>query len=399
MMIIDEAHNFRSPMIRGTRNVIDKETGEKSKVDVVLNAKGKAILEHCAKVADKVLLLTATPFVNNIYDIENLMAMIYGREPLNNSTFVDMSSSPASRNDYFRCMISKFELPISEFFPEKRESIYPIYMDDEFEKAYNTLESNSNPQITAYYNGVRKLTNSTGGVNNIKVNFAINQIYKGGKTVVYSEFIDTGIALLKQRLNGVDKRGKILLDKKGKQLPRIEFAEITGRQNAIAKEISKNRFNHFVPDSDSYAKQVKKMLGIDVNNKDDYNVNVLLITKASAEGVDLIGTTNMILIDGAWNESTIQQIIARAVRFKSHTHLNKKDRYVNVFRLLLVKQTDKKLMDKISAGKFPDWGILYKQIIVEDKERRKLKKQMKMKTRKKPLQEATIIRNISKAKK
>lgn len=84
--------------------------------------------------------------------------------------------------------------------------------------------------------------------------------------------------------------------------------------------------------------------------KDQFNngdIDVLLITKAGMEGIDLKGTKNIILYEPVWNKAIEEQVIGRGVRRGSHTMLPQEDRYVNVWRLSLVKpdvldSTDKK---------------------------------------------------------
>ena len=43
---------------------------------------------------------------------------------------------------------------------------------------------------------------------------------------------------------------------------------------------------------------------------------------------------NIILFDELWNDATAEQVIARAIRYKSHQELAPTERYVNVIRLL-----------------------------------------------------------------
>ena len=53
----------------------------------------------------------------------------------------------------------------------------------------------------------------------------------------------------------------------------------------------------------------------------DYNagkLSVLFITKAGGEGLDLKGTYAIILMEPTWNQNNSEQIIARAIRYKSH---------------------------------------------------------------------------------
>ena len=51
------------------------------------NKRGFNILEYGAMNSHKILLLTGTAFVNSIYDVENLLAMIDKRPPLQKRTF------------------------------------------------------------------------------------------------------------------------------------------------------------------------------------------------------------------------------------------------------------------------------------------------------------------------
>ena len=88
---------------------------------------------------------------------------------------------------------------------------------------------------------------------------------------------------------------------------------------------------------------------------------VLIITKAGAEGVDTVNCQNIILFDSQWNDTTSEQIIARAIRFKSHNGLPEKERYVNVIRVMFCFSNDKNIIDDINKGSV-DFANLYKQI-------------------------------------
>lgn len=68
----------------------------------------------------------------------------------------------------------------------------------------------------------------------------------------------------------------------------------------------------------------------------DYNtdkLNVLLLSSAGGEGLDLKNTTQMHILQPWWNEEKINQVIGRAVRYKSHTRGR---RHVDVFRYCAV---------------------------------------------------------------
>jgi hypothetical protein len=78
-------------------------------------------------------------------------------------------------------------------------------------------------------------------------------------------------------------------------------------------------------------------------------IQVFLISKAGGEGLDLKGVRDVILFESSWNAATEEQVIARAVRLKSHTHLEKEDQKVDVWRLLLVKPEDAAENDELPS--------------------------------------------------
>ena len=73
---------------------------------------------------------------------------------------------------------------------------------------------------------------------------------------------------------------------------------------------------------------------------DDFNnnkFNVLVLTRAGGEGIDLKGVRSVIVLDPTWNDAGLQQIVGRAIRFNSHAHLPPAERKVDVYFMLLTK--------------------------------------------------------------
>ena len=71
----------------------------------------------------------------------------------------------------------------------------------------------------------------------------------------------------------------------------------------------------------------------------DYNIGkfqVLIITKAGGEGLDLKEVRNVVILDPPWNDAGLKQIIGRAIRYKSHEALDISERIVNVYKMSLV---------------------------------------------------------------
>ena len=140
LLIVDEAHNLRTEMkidYVTDPNDPDKVLYREARV----NKRGFNILEYGAKNAHKTLLLTGTAFVNTIYDIENLIAMVDKREPLLKTTFSYMVSSTSNISDYFSYKISYVPSSKSDFFPERREKLIPLYMTEKMQQEYNSFKN------------------------------------------------------------------------------------------------------------------------------------------------------------------------------------------------------------------------------------------------------------------
>ena len=299
LLIIDEAHNLRT--------VIEYEDEAKLKA-----TKGKRpfLTIEKAKDAHKVILLTATPFINKPYDIENLLAIGEGRDPYSEDAFGNMVSDDASRYDYFKYRISKFINPADdENFPTKREQYVPIVIDRDSDEGKKVVAKAGVENPAYVYSRLASLLS-----NGKKMDFIIDEINKknnkGKKFVIYTSFI-IGVEALVEKLNkgGVDNVGVI-----------------SGTKSTLEKAQTIDDYN-------------------------DNKIQVVIITRAGAEGVSLNETRGIFVIDGVWNEALYTQIVARAVRYKSHSKLKKKDRYVDVFKLFICYPNEEKILNQLNKGK------------------------------------------------
>jgi hypothetical protein len=340
LLIIDEAHNLRTEIVQ--QHIQDPETGDILETTATKNKRGYSLMKYGAFEAHKILLLTGTAFVNNIYDIENLLAYIDKRYPLDSSTFFKTIATESNLPEYFGYRISYYPTQKSIYFPEKRDFIIPIYMTDEQEEKYNELKETGNPnkrsqsdKPNSFFSAERYATNAIQLENNPKIS-KIMELLKDAphqKFIIYTVAQDAGIKLLEKKLNELD----------------IGYKVISGNQTTAQKEQSKKYFNGYY--NDKIGKSDDSELGPYINDK----YRVLLITKAGAEGVDTKNCQNLILLDHQWNDATTEQIIARAIRYKSHFALPESERYVNVYTLLFCFQNDKPIVDKITKKGFNDW--------------------------------------------
>lgn len=362
LLIIDEAHNFRTEII--THQNENEETGD-LEIDITSNKRGYKIMEYGSKNAHKVLLLTGTAFVNSLYDIENLLSMVDNRPPVKREDFEKVITNADNIQDYFNYKISYYKTsPTSIYFPKMNEAhkqIIPIYMTDEEEAQYSEIKQMGKPDAEStkpnmFYNAELYANNMIGEGDNPKIKWVIDKIKSepNKKFIVYSTLYSSGIKLI---LNDLDKAG-------------IKYTTITGKQSSSSKEENKKYFNGYNFGNPDFFNMV------DVDEKSKKYINdkyrILVITKAGAEGVDTINCQNVILLNSLWNDATSEQIIARAIRFKSHFGLPENQRFVNVYRLLLAKKSNKEVVDILINPDFKKFCDLKKEMKEETKKKLEL---------------------------
>lgn len=283
MVIIDEAHRFR------TQPLIAKKQGQPYDTDA-------RWMIRATRSAQRVLCLTATPFVNTEKDLYNLISMVKSTNTKNNN------------KSTWTGLFSFYERDHADpNFPKVNMYTQQIKMSPTFYKIYEELFT----RAAANFPGVNisnsekfllRMRQLVGGYmkkgENPKAEWTLNKIIealeKGGRIVVYASFIDTGIGRVEEQLK---KFG-------------IGY-------NAIHGDVSRAERTRII---------------------DEYNSGrspVLLITQAGGQGIDLKETSDIVLFDIVWNPANEAQIIGRGVRFGSHAALPPAKRVVNVHRLAL----------------------------------------------------------------
>ena len=210
----------------------------------------------------------------------------------------------------------------NEHYPDVEAEVIEVPMSPLQEKAYN-MAMKENPslaykvkygiapskteskRLNAFLSATRQIANFPGEYNlkasleedAPKINRAVEEILKAKKKdpnfkgVVYSNYLKYGVNLLEEKLK---KAG-------------LKVAKFTGQMKD---------------------KERKKIVS-------DYNkgkIDVLLISRAGGEGLDLKGTKLIQILEPHWNESQIEQVVGRGVRYKSHSHLPPEERVVKIQR-------------------------------------------------------------------
>jgi SNF2 family DNA or RNA helicase len=337
LLIVDEAHNLRTPQSKQANAVRD-----------------------CALQATKVLLLTATPIVNGPRDILMLMSMI-------NPDLVPIANNPDAKvptskemAERFGCRVSMYEAPKQveagkdSDYPEQRNFDYFFPMSHTAYQEYLKFEKSKNGQelmqefehilrasregyikmfketdhLETFMNGLRRASNVLEGEHGPKYQFIaqkLRDLLMVGTTkkyVIFSNYLDAGIDAVKHM---IEKLGLTYLLVDGSM-------SIEKRANAVEK------FN-------------ADYLG----NPQEHRV--IIITRAGGEGLDLKGVSDIIILEPSWNESASTQIIGRGVRYQSHLHLPKSERYVNVHRLYLIKPTEIEVTNQLKRKHENLWHL------------------------------------------
>jgi hypothetical protein len=90
-------------------------------------------------------------------------------------------------------------------------------------------------------------------------------------------------------------------------------------------------------------KQCQQLLEGAPDNRDGRVCRAFMITQSGAEGISLLNTRAVHIMEPYWNNVRIQQVIGRAIRLCSHMNLPWDDRIVDIFTYMSVFTEDQKL--------------------------------------------------------
>uniref|UniRef100_A0A6C0LXN7 Helicase ATP-binding domain-containing protein n=1 Tax=viral metagenome TaxID=1070528 RepID=A0A6C0LXN7_9ZZZZ len=299
-LIIDEAHNLR--------------TFPKSGNDTTLSKASIAI--KCSQTAKKVMLLTATPWYNSMGDILNLVSMVRGEEQ-------DRMSAKSAKlkmmrllkegnedklRDYLSCVFSFHTRDVDDpNYPTLEEHDVHLVMNESQYEQYKAFEDEASDRLIdiedefAFYTGLRMASNAI--VPNAKIEWIVNKMQELKdnnnnvlpQMVVYSTFLEYGMDVI---TNFCKKQ-------------HIEYGIISGDVTKYQRATIVNLFN-------------------------TTKINLLIISNAGREGLDLKGGRVIVLLESLWNMAGEHQVTGRLVRFGSHAHLPLEERNVTAYHLMLV---------------------------------------------------------------
>lgn len=395
IIIIDEAHNLFNSIVNGSK--IANEFYE-----IIMNTKNI-----------KLIFLTGTPIINNPFEISVAFNMLYGK--IKNKMigkenkkeyytilpeyysdfqkyFVDLNLNNIKNEDklknrifglvsYYGDMYTNLVKTIKEDIKQlKSKENYPdrlpikieikemsLLQNIEYIKARDiekkeTLKSyggsivkEKNVASTSYRIKSRQLSNiyipdiqeltlynfNKYSPKMVSIYNNITSNHKNQISLVYSTFLDSGLsAFIKLlELNGFTNYSDSKSDsKKDSKKDKKSYAMFSGQQTSEEKE------------------NIIKICNSDENKNGDL-ISILLISKSGAEGLDLKNIRSVHIMEPYWNYSLIEQIIARAVRYKSHILLPKDEQNVQTYIYLsdynkdYLKKEKEKMKDESENAK------------------------------------------------
>lgn len=308
-LIIDEAHNLRTEYSKSSSG---KERGKINEV-----------ITKCAEKADRILLLTATPLINKKDDIAPLLNMVRDNPTIDN--VITKKLVRKNEDNYItkvgKCKFSFYERErLNNDYPRTTyEDIY-LVMKPQFYTMYNKVENElmdediiktfgSESKLKPFFNGIRRAVNILSELpekdmlKSEKIRWILMNLKNNPhkKTVIFSHFLDSGVEAIQKKIKS--------------EFPSVRVDHITGSQT----------------------KKRRAEIVAEYNNNE---IDVLFISKAGGEGLDLKGTRQIILMESGWNENTEHQVIGRGVRFKSHSHLHPDEQNVVIYRLYHIKKDE-----------------------------------------------------------
>lgn len=297
-IIIDEAHHLR--------------TGTKLQ---------SILITECAK-AKKIVLLTGTIFYNSLTDLSVLVNIIKRDEvlPETNKEFKfffwdDIYEAPGSVDT----LRERIEGTISYYKKEK---------DVHYPESYTTYikVDMGNAQISEYRHYLKKI-------------LSLDNIQHIDYSVLDKRKVNNFLNVTRQLSNTLDNSPdfpKILamweyISKAPK--PIIVYSNyLANGILPLTIHLNKNKVSYSL----YYGEQTEEKRNKIIDGYNERKIDVLLITSAGSESLDLKNTRSIHIMEPHWNESKINQIIGRAIRYNSHKALKETERTVEIVRWISV---------------------------------------------------------------
>ena len=309
-VIIDEAHRLRN---------------ESRDMSLIISAVSSAY---------RLVLLTATPVINYPSDIAPLINMVKRQEVLPSNTqlfnfyYLDDEENPGLTNksglqSKISCALSYYENVSSSNFPQVFTSVMPVEMDP--------------AQITEYKKYVGQIILEKRIINvdtdvrltDLEVNYRL--LDKKKKNSFLSATRQLSNAVTKDTPSS--KTRKLISTLLSNPFPALVYSNyLDFGVFPIAKELEEKNISYKIISGSTSESKLDKI----VNQYNQGQIQVLLITSAGSESLDLKCTRQVHIMEPHWNDAKIRQVIGRASRYDSHATLPPDQRKVQVYKWISI---------------------------------------------------------------
>lgn len=276
-----------------------------------------------AAASDKNLLLTGTPMVNGIKDLTSYLRILNDDSKLNIEVhrYLDNATLETHRlkelASFFSGLMLSYRLSSKmENYPNVDRSLQQVPMYSlqkvrykEFEKQFLTPALKELMERGIISNALNSFLTRTRAISNVVGKFALedendrpenSEKFKGIRhnlingpkpAIVYSFYLDNGVIPMKEYIDDTtDLRTEIISGKTTQK----QLRDIIRRYN------------------------------------DEKSIDVLFFTSAVRQGITLLRTRMVEIMEPGWNESLTEQVIGRVARYGSHSDLPLSERNVKV---------------------------------------------------------------------
>jgi len=311
-VIIDEAHHLRS------------------------DTKDNIVFSGVLIYAFKVLLLTATPIVNHLSDISPLINIVKNKEvlPTNKELFNYFYENVTNNNNNNNNNNTKFEKDMLMDKIRNTISYYENINDEHFPKSqtYTRKVIMDGTQIKEYEQYVKRFIYDYQVPTNADILNIKFDLLKRNK-------LNSFLAATRQISNTVDgatdtaKLKLILKVLVREKYPAVIYSNyLKNGVYAMAKLLNKKNISFNMISGSTSPDKIDQI----VNMYNNGEIKVLLLSTAGSESLDLKSTQQIHIMEPHWNDAKIQQIIGRAIRYKSHDSLEINKRFVKIFKWISV---------------------------------------------------------------
>ena len=395
VIVIDEVHNIRMGS--------DNKNEDKTKKQFPLAM--KKLIKHAKGI--RLVLLSATPMFNDVEEINWLMEIMfkcdkvpYDYQPVEFNTKNQLTSESKNTLQYFARNyvsfmrgqdpntfpdrlenegdnvlrkhprtdisglreiepITSFQLTLSTLAGAQRKAYTELIANNSYGKNIKKLEQISNilypfeddfkygkdgfsnffeqsmtskkQAVLKYREGVPKFTEKFLSKHACKLHTILQHIQKAeGIVMVFSFYIYSGLLPLALALEhaGYTKYGGSLLKEGAPKTSKGSYIILTAKEE-------------YSPDNN---KQIRELNSPE--NKDGDKIKIVLVGQVGSEGVDLQCVREVHIMEPWYHMNKIEQIVGRAVRFKSHERLPPEKRNATIYRhVALFDKRDTETLD------------------------------------------------------